>query len=408
MKALLKSVIIIFVFSFSFQLLAQSNLDLYRASAPVRVYNNIQLLTKQDKLYTIEDQFAEIAIMIKLYVEPFPDFSFQSTTTSKSVKFSNYRNDIVECFKTLEPTRQVEALASMLYFGEFIEYKSDLDNLINLISEKSKYDYKNALEKVVTIQAAAGFSELAQNQMNAMESSISGAKAEMHLAVTHAINSNFKMAEQYARSSFEKSKNDFYKYERNRTFFQLCRNLGEKKEVELAKELTLLLTDKSDIAVAYGFISKGANDTSLMKEAISLASNLDINNKNYSLKELGVLAAQMKQKNLAVECYDKMSLGNLRQNAVRVLCEIARVYKDTSFLDRAYQIARQIPPKVSIAKSDAEIWIAFTETSINSDENKLATVLVKLTKLEPKYQIKFDMTLIGIPSQRYHYKDSGY
>ncbi|MEB2778562.1 hypothetical protein SYJ56_24855 [Algoriphagus sp. D3-2-R+10] len=408
MKILVGFLIVTFVSTSSFKLNAQSNMDMYRASTPVRVYDHIHLLTVQEELYTVEDQFAEIALMIKRFVEPYPGFTFQSKVTSKTVKSSSYRNDIAECIKSMETIRQIGAFASMLYFGEFIEYKPILDSLLSQLSKEDKYQYNDALDIVVTIQAASGFSELAEKQLSAMENVISGVKAEMHLAVTHSSSSNFELAEKYARSSFKKSENDLYKYERNRTFFQLCRNLGERKQIELAKELALLLNDEPDIAVAYGFIAKGANDSDLLRQAINMTSNFEVNKKNYVLKELGVLAAQSKQKELAIESYNNMNMSNLRQNAVRVLCEIARVYEDLSYLNKAYSITKQIPDRVYHAKSDATIWMAYSEVIINSNEDELGIVLYGLTKLEPRYQIKFDMNLLNIPSQRFHYKDSGY
>lgn len=236
MKIVKAFLLIIFVYTSSFNVNAQSKMDMYRVSTPVRVYDNIHFLTLQEELYTIYDQFAEIALMIKRFVEPYPGINFQSKVTSKPVKFSSYRNDIAACIKSMEPIRQIDAFASMLYFGEFIEYKPILDSLLSQLSKEDKYQYNDALDIVVTIQAASGFSELAENQLNAMENIISGAKAEMHLAVTYASNSNFELAEKYARSSFKKSENDMYKFERNRTFFQLCRNLGEREQIELAKE----------------------------------------------------------------------------------------------------------------------------------------------------------------------------
>jgi hypothetical protein len=408
MKIVKAFLLVIFVYTSSFNVNAQSKLDLYRASTLVRVYDNIHFLTLQEELYTIDDQFSEIALMIKRFVEPNPGFNFQSKVTSKPVKFSSYKNDIAACIKSMEPIRQIDAFASMLYFGEFIEYKPILDSLLNQLSKEDKYQYNDALDIVVTIQAASGFSELAEKQLNAMENVISGAKAEMHLAVTHASNSNFELAEKYARSSFKKSENDMYKFERNRTFFQLCKNLGERDQIELAKELALLLKDEPDIAVAYGFIAKGANDSNLLRQAISRTSNFEVNKKNYALKELGVLAAQIKQKDLAIESYNNMNKSNLRQNAVRVLCEIARVYEDLSYLNTAYTISNQIPDRVYHAKSDATIWTAYSEVLINSNEEELGLVLYGLTKLEPRYQIKFDMNLLNIPSQRFYYKDSGY
>lgn len=120
------------------------------------------------------------------------------------------------------------------------------------------------------------------------------------------------------------------------------------------------------------------------------------------------MAAQIKQKDLAIESYNKMNKSNLRQNAVRVLCEIARVYEDLSYLNTAYTISNQIPDRVYHAKSDATIWTAYSEVLINSNEEELGIVLYGLTKLEPRYQIKFDMNLLNIPSQRFYYKDSGY
>ncbi|MBU2929630.1 hypothetical protein [Winogradskyella psychrotolerans] len=405
MKLLVKFLFLIFVFNSIFKLNAQSTIDLYRATTPPRVYNNIQLLTQQDKLYTIENQFPEIAIMIKRFVTPNPDFTFQSPIKLKTVKFSNYSNDIADCIKSMDINRQIEALASLVYFGELLELKPILDKLLNQV-KGTRYQYIKALEDVVTIQAASGFSELAEEQLNAMKNVISGVNAEMHLAIKYARLSNFVMAENYARSSLNNSKDDLYTYERNRIFFQLCKNLGERRQIELAKELALLLNTEPNRAVAYGFIAKGADNASLLKEAMTMTSHFEANKKNYVLKELGVLAAQMNQKELAFECQYLMNMTNLKQNAVRVLCEIANVYKDVRTLNRAYSITRQIPNKVSIAKSDAIIWTANSEVLIN--KNPLEETLNKVIKLEPNYQIKFDMGLLKIPSQRYYYKDSGY
>ena len=146
---------------------SQSTLDYYRKSASLRILNDIQYLGKSGELNKIRPYMSDLVSMINSFNEPI------QRKYDSSVKYqtkADYVDDMVKSFKTSEAQIQAEMFASLLYFGRFEQYKTQMNQQLTRL--KSNYIYSTVVDNIVAIQAASGESETATKQLTKFESSI--------------------------------------------------------------------------------------------------------------------------------------------------------------------------------------------------------------------------------------------